>query len=133
MNNLTPAMIEKAKAVKSAEELLDIAKENHIEMTADEAATYFAQLNPKSGELEDDDLDSVAGGACNGSSSSTNQNLVRVINGKSCSGCGGTVGSLMLGSAGMGDRVYCNNCEQQIIIMDMGPEKIKLGVDYELI
>ena len=64
MKNLTPEMIEKAKAVKSAEELLALAKENNVEMTADEAATYFAQLNPKSGELDDDDLDSVAGGAC---------------------------------------------------------------------
>ena len=62
MKNLTPEMIEKAKAAKSAEELLELAKENNVEMTADEAATYFAQLNPKSGELDDDDLDAVAGG-----------------------------------------------------------------------
>ena len=64
MTNLTPEMIEKAKAVKSAEELLALAKENNVEMTADEAKSYFAQLNPKSGELDDDDLDMVAGGAC---------------------------------------------------------------------
>ena len=64
MTNLTPEMIEKAKAAKSAEELLEIAKANGVEMNEDEAKTYFAQLNPKSGELNDDDLDSVAGGAC---------------------------------------------------------------------
>ena len=64
MKNLTPEMIEKAKTAKSAEELLEIAKANGAEMTAEEAATYFAQLNPKSGELDDDDLDNVAGGAC---------------------------------------------------------------------
>ena len=63
MNNLTPEMIEKAKAAKSAEALLEIAKANGADMTADEAKTYFAQLNPKSGELDDDDLDAVAGGA----------------------------------------------------------------------
>ena len=63
MKNLTPEMIEKAKAAKSVEELLELAKANGVEMTADEAATYFAQLNPKSGELDDDDLDNVAGGA----------------------------------------------------------------------
>ena len=40
-------MIEKAKAAKSAEELLSLAKESGVEMTADEAATYFAQLNPR--------------------------------------------------------------------------------------
>ena len=64
MKNLTPEMIEKAKAAKSAEELLELAKANGVEMTADEAKTYFAQLNPKSGELDDDDLDAVAGGGC---------------------------------------------------------------------
>ena len=64
MKNFTPEMIEKAKAAKSAEELLEVAKAGGIEMTADEAATYFAQLNPKFGELDDDDLDNVAGGAC---------------------------------------------------------------------
>ena len=63
MQNLTPEMIEKAKVAKSAEELLELAKENNVEMTADEAKTYFAQLGPKSGELSDDDLDNVAGGA----------------------------------------------------------------------
>ena len=62
MKNLTPEMIEKAKAAKTAEELLELAKANGVEMTADEAKTYFAQLNPKSGELDDDDLDNVAGG-----------------------------------------------------------------------
>ena len=63
MKNLKPEMIEKAKVAKTAEELLEIAKANNIDMTADEAATYFAQLNSKSGELDDDDLDAVAGGA----------------------------------------------------------------------
>ncbi len=33
-------------------------------MNEEEAKTYFAQLNPKSGELDDDDLDNVAGGGC---------------------------------------------------------------------
>lgn len=63
MHNISPNLIEKAKTAKSAEELLEIAKENNVEMTAEEAATYFAQLGPKSGELDDDDLDNVAGGA----------------------------------------------------------------------
>ena len=74
MKNLTPEMIEKAKAAKTAEELLELAKANGVEMTADEAATYFAQLNPKSGELSDDDLDNVAGGA-GGCGDPTNKDL----------------------------------------------------------
>ena len=69
MMNFNAEMIEKAKAAKSAEELITLAKDNGVEMTADEAATYFAQLNPKSGELSDDDLDNVAGGACQSNSS----------------------------------------------------------------
>ena len=71
MKNYTPEIIEKEKATRSAEELLALAKENNVEMTADEAATYFAQLGPKSGELSDDDLDNVAGGACNSSDGDT--------------------------------------------------------------
>ena len=65
MKNSTPEMIEKAKAAKSAEELLELAKANGFDMSADEAKTCFAQLNPKSGELDDDALDCVAGG-CGG-------------------------------------------------------------------
>ena len=75
MKNLTPEMIEKAKVAKSAEELLALAKENNVEMSADEAATYFAQLSPKSGELDDDDLDAVAGGA-GGCGEPTNRDIV---------------------------------------------------------
>ena len=41
MKNLNPEMIEKAKAAKSAAEFLEIAKANNVEMTDDEAATYF--------------------------------------------------------------------------------------------
>ena len=67
MKNLTSEMIEKAKGAKSAEELLELAKANGVEMTEDEAKTYFAQLSPKCGELDDDELDEVSGGGCNGS------------------------------------------------------------------
>ena len=55
-------MIEKARAAKTAEELLEIAKANGVEMTEDEAKTYFAQLNPKSGELDEDLFVNVSGG-----------------------------------------------------------------------
>ena len=61
-NKLTQELIEKAKLAKSVGELIALAKENGIELTEEEANTYFAQLNPKTGELGDDELDSVAGG-----------------------------------------------------------------------
>ena len=59
---LTQEMMEKARAAKTAEELLEIAKANGVEMTEDEAKTYFAQLNPKSGELDEDLFVNVSGG-----------------------------------------------------------------------
>ena len=62
---LSHEMIEKAKAAESAEEFLEIAKENGIDMTADEAKTYFEQLNANS--LDDDLLLNVSGG-CDSSS-----------------------------------------------------------------
>ncbi len=63
MTSFTPEMIEKARAAKSAEELLALAKENDVEMTEENAKAYFEQLH-KSGELADDELDNVAGGGC---------------------------------------------------------------------
>ena len=59
-------MIEKAKQAKSAEELLEMAKEESIEMSAEQAAEYFATIHA-SGELSDEELDNVAGGGCGGS------------------------------------------------------------------
>ena len=57
-------MIAKAKEAKSVEELIALAKENGVDLTEEDAKAYFAQLNPKSGALEDDELDAVAGGGC---------------------------------------------------------------------
>ena len=71
MTNLTPELIEKAKTAKTAEELLALAKGNGVELTAEAAAAYFAQLNPASGELSDDELDNVAGGGCETSGGQT--------------------------------------------------------------
>ena len=61
MKNLTPELIAKAKAAKSAEELLALAKDNNMELTEEEAKTYFEQLNAN-GIVSDDELDVVAGG-----------------------------------------------------------------------
>ena len=59
----TKEMIEKAKAAKSAEELLELVKAEGVEMTAEEAEVRFAELNKK-GELADEELDNVSGGGC---------------------------------------------------------------------
>ena len=113
MKNLNPEMIEKAKAAGSAEELLALAKENDVEMSAEEAATYFAQLSPKSGELADDDLDSVAGGACGGGVRVGDN--VRVTSGETCPTCGGNVGTVKAVGAMSVGAVVCQNCSDSVI------------------
>ena len=54
----------KAKAAKTPEELIEIASENDVEMTEEGAKAYFDLLHPKTGEISDDELDEVSGGAC---------------------------------------------------------------------
>ena len=61
MNNLTPELIAKAKAATSAEELLDLAKENGLELSEEEAKTCFEQLHANV-EVSDDELEAVSGG-----------------------------------------------------------------------
>lgn len=82
-------LIEQAKSAKSSGELLDMAKDNGVELTADEAQAYFAQLHPASAELDDDELDNVAGGGCSKSNDSkpAEQTTATVY----CMGCGQTV------------------------------------------
>ena len=69
MKTFNSELIKKAKAAKTVEELTEIVKAGGVELTADEASSCFAQLNPKQGEILDDDLENVVGGACGGSGS----------------------------------------------------------------
>ena len=59
--NISKELLKKAKTAKTAEELLEMAKAENIELSAEQAAKAFAELN-KSGELSDEELDNVAGG-----------------------------------------------------------------------
>ena len=127
MKNLTPELIEKAKAAKSAEELLALAKENGVELTEEEAKTYFEQIGA-SGAVSDDDLDAVSGGwDCPGgddtSDSKTGFTLgdkVKVIDGNTCSQCGGVTGVISSYANGAGNSggvlyVKCTRCGTCII------------------
>ncbi len=62
-NIFTPEQLQLANGAGSPEELLSLAKEHDIELTPEQAEQYFEKLN-KQGELEDDELESVAGGGC---------------------------------------------------------------------
>ena len=66
---ISKKLLEKAKQAKTAEELLAMAKAENIELTEEEAAKAFAELN-KSGELSDEELDNAAGGGCGDSNKS---------------------------------------------------------------
>ena len=54
-------LLEKLQAAKSAEELIEIAKANGVEIAPDKAEELFAKLNAQ-GELSDEDLEKIAGG-----------------------------------------------------------------------
>ena len=55
-------LIEKAKAASSAEELLEMAKKEGIELSAADAEMYFSFLTKGSQPLSDEELEMVAGG-----------------------------------------------------------------------
>ena len=114
MKNLKPEMIEKAKAAKSAEELLELAKENNVEMSADEATIYFAQLNPTSGELSDDDLDNVAGGGCNDIMEKGCHSDVQITGSHSCPKCGSKIGYIATKRWEGAYFIFCKSCDTEI-------------------
>jgi hypothetical protein len=132
MKNLTPELIKTAKAAKSVEELFELAKTNNVEITEEEAKTYFTQLNA-GGEIADDELDAVAGGNddndCFSSSSGDSSTLfyfgdrVRVIDGTVCTSCGTSFG-VIDGIDPSSRFVKCTKCNIPII-STINPSKIE--------
>lgn len=57
----TEDLLTKAEAVRSIEELIDLAKANNIDLTEEQAQAYIKKLY-RTKELADSELDSVAGG-----------------------------------------------------------------------
>ena len=62
--NLTPEQIAKVRTAKSVEELIKIAEEEGKKLDEKDAALLFTKLNQPGKELTDDELETVAGGAC---------------------------------------------------------------------
>ena len=98
----TPEMIQKAKAAANPEELLKIAHENNVDMTADAAKEMYSELHAE-GSLSDDELNNVAGGGC---SDSPNE----------CPDCGSTNVHYEVSVEGNSTRLktfykcHCNDC-----------------------
>ncbi len=63
-NEITKEMLEKAMQCETAEELMELAKSNDIDLTKEEAEAYLDELSMY--ELDDGELKQVAGGKAPG-------------------------------------------------------------------
>ncbi|MGN0597734.1 MAG: hypothetical protein ACI4J1_10475 [Ruminiclostridium sp.] len=61
MENKDMQLLEKLRAAKSVEELVEMAKAEGAEIAPDKAEELFARLNAE-GELSDEDIENLAGG-----------------------------------------------------------------------
>ncbi len=61
-SKITKDMLEKAALCKTADELIALAKTKGIEITKAEAESYLAEM--ENIELDDKQLEKIAGGAC---------------------------------------------------------------------
>lgn len=93
-------LITKAKAAKSVEELLELAKASNVELSDEQAKEYFAKLNPTKGELSDDELDDVSGGGCGESKT------------KYCPNCNSELRMMSEGTGNFSMKFYylCDSC-----------------------
>lgn len=93
-------LITKAKAAKSVEELLELAKASNVELSEEQAKEYFAKLNPTKGELSDDELDDVSGGGCGESKT------------KYCPNCNSELRMISEGTGNFSIKFYylCDSC-----------------------
>ena len=93
-------LITKAKAAKSVEELLELAKASNVELSEEQAKEYFAKLNPTKGELSDDELDDVSGDGCGESKT------------KYCPNCNSELRMISEGTGNFSMKFYylCDSC-----------------------
>ncbi len=112
METLTTALIEKAKKAKNAQDLIALAKDENMELTLEQATEYMKVLHPPMGEIEDDDLDNVAGGGCH----KGDGRLVVTVNHKckywKCKKCGGHVilATSYKNASNNGECYQCSGC-----------------------
>lgn len=104
------AMIAQAKEARTVEELMKLAKANHIGLEQEKAEELFRQLHAE-GELSDDELDAASGGGCGNQGS----NSAECDSGKTvtCNKCGRVMpkNSIWLYILNNDGTVICDNCE----------------------
>lgn len=117
-------LIKKAKQAASVAELMEIAKSENIELTEENAKKLFDSLHSE-GELEDAELDSVAGGGCGTPDYLTptysEGDVVAVKSQYRCNVCGcefGKISRVLLAYSNsqycrFDYTLYCTNCGNQ--------------------
>lgn len=103
----------KARAAQTAEELLELARENGTEMTEESARAYFELLHPKAGEVTDEELGNVSGGGCHKGDGRLIVTVGHSCTGWECKSCG--TGPTRKGPGFYecnvcGKHSNCNNC-----------------------
>ncbi len=112
MKPLSTELIEKAKNAQSAQDLIALAKDENMELTLEQATEYMKVLHPPMGEIEDGDLDNVAGGACY----IGDNRLIVTVNHTckywKCEKCGGHKKMVTVYKEDRygGERYQCNDC-----------------------
>ena len=116
-------MLVQAKEARNVEELMKLAKANHIELEQEKAEELFRQLHAE-GELSDNELDAVAGGGCGDAVPKYKVGDVVAINpAKKCYYCG--VSSIyrvtniyIWSNKGFEYDLCCVNCERTAEVME---------------
>ena len=90
-------LLRKAQQAGSADELLEMAKENGVNFSEQQVRDYYTQIHT-TGELSDDELNAVSGGC--------GENPPKPY----CSVCGTALGSITVGG---GYFYYCSKCDKQ--------------------
>ncbi len=91
---ISKELINKAKQCKSPQELLELAKQNDVEMSEQQAEKLIERLKI-AGEISDEELANVSGGGCD---------AFKV----KCPKCGSTNNSAR--AKGIYDLFHCNDC-----------------------
>lgn len=63
---ITPELMDAFRAAGSAEEIVEIARENGVEASVEEAKAAYAALHSAGDAIADEELGDVAGGGCGG-------------------------------------------------------------------
>lgn len=110
---MTPELLKKARMAKNAAEIMDLAKEVGMSLDLEEANGLLRYLHTE-GEMSDDELDNVSGGACGMDKKAMEMSEVSRKNGKNgcCPACGNKLklGMTMTDEKGVYDNAFCFNC-----------------------